>query len=77
MDLMNERRVNSGKHFSKGFWKNFKKHKWVVVYEKGAKNNKKSSKKSASKCNSNVNDLIKLVGNGKCLIMDEDEDEEI
>ena len=25
MDLMNERRrVNSGKHFSKGFWKNFK-----------------------------------------------------
>ena len=25
----------------------------------------------------NVNDLIKLVGNGKCLIMDEDEDEEI
>jgi superfamily II DNA or RNA helicase len=55
----------------------FKKHKWTVVYEKGAKNNKKSSKKSASKCNSNVNDLIKLVGNGKCLIMDEDEDEEI
>ena len=55
----------------------FKEKKWTVVYEKGAKNNKKSSKKSASKCNSNVNDLIKLVGNGKCLIMDEDEDEEI
>ena len=54
----------------------FKKNKWSVVYEKGAKNNK-SSKKSASKSSSNVNDLIKLVGNGKCLIMDDDEDEEI
>ena len=47
-----------------------------MVYEKGAKNNK-SSKKSTSKSSSNVNDLIKLVGNGKCLIMDDDEEEEI
>ena len=55
----------------------FKEKKWTVVYEKGAKNNKKSRKKSTSKYNSNVTDLIKLVGNGKCLIMDDDEDEEI